>query len=566
MRDFKLCKSCFEDYHNPLSRRYHAQPTSCKECGPRLGLRVEGLGFRDEVDIYENVAGLLKDGKIGAIKGVGGFHIVCDYTQKEVVKKLREFKNRPTKPFAIMFKDLEMIKSYVGEITKEEKELLLSKASPIVIINRVGCLLAYTPFYHLLFEKLDRPIVATSANLGGEPIITDVKDIEKKLPFLEFVVDYNRDIINAIDDSLTQVIDKNIQVLRLARGYAPKEINLPFKLDKKVLAVGANQKSSIALAFEDKIILSSYIGDLNSLNSFEFFERTLQTFKRFYDFEPDVIVCDKHPNYETTKWAKRQNKELFEVQHHLAHIYSVKAEFNLKGDYLGFSFDGTGYGDDKTLWGGEVFVGDERKYYFKPLKLLGGEKAIKEPRRVALSMLFSKYSLKEVLEMDFEFLNTFSKSELKMLYLSWKKGLNSPLSSSVGRLFDGVASFANLCHFQTFEGEAGLECEKAYNSTCQDSFDYSIVDGNIDIEFDFFDKDIVSKFINTLVKIITKITLLEKKEIILSGGVFQNKTLLEILIKKLKEKNIKYYHNQTTPTNDQGIALGQVWYYLKSCE
>ncbi len=564
MKDFTLCDSCFEDYHNPLSRRYHAQPTSCKECGPRLELRVEGLGFRDEVDIYESVAGLIKDGKIGAIKGVGGFHIVCDWSNKEVVKRLREFKNRPTKPFAIMFKELEMIKEYVGEVSGEEKELLLSKEAPIVIINRVGCLLPYTPFYHLLFEYLDTPILATSANLGGEPIITKVEELEEKLPFLEFVVGYNREIVNAIDDSLTQIVDKNTQILRLGRGYAPKEITLPFKVSKKILAVGANQKSSIALAFENKIVLSPYIGDLNSIKSFEFFERTLESFKRFYDFEPDVIVHDKHPNYETTKWAKKQEKELFEVQHHLAHIYSVKAESGLEGEYLGFSFDGTGYGDDGSLWGGEIFIGDERRYYFKPIKLLGGEKAIKEPRRVALSMLFEKYSLEEILEMDFEFLKTFSQSELEMLYFSWQKGVNSPLSSSVGRLFDGVASFANLCHFQTFEGEAGLECEKVYDSRVGESFNYKIEYGEIDIDFDFFDRDIVTKFINTLVKIICDIAILEDREVILSGGVFQNSTLLEYLVLKLKELGIKYYYNSTTPINDQGIALGQIWYYMNN--
>ena len=561
MKDFKLCDSCDEDYHNPLSRRYHAQPTSCKKCGPKLELIAKSEKLIVD-DIYLSVAKFIKNGKIGAIKGIGGFHIVCDWTNKEVVKKLREYKKRPTKPFATMFKDLQMIKKYVGDILPEEEKLLLSKEAPIVIINRIGCLLPYTPFYHLLFKYLDKPIIATSANLGSEPIITKLEDLEKKLPFLEFVVDYNREIVNAIDDSVTQIVDKNIQVLRLSRGFAPKEIALPFKLDKKILAVGANQKSSIALAFDNKIILSPYIGDLNSLKSFEFFERTLHSFQRFYDFVPDIIVCDKHPEYETTKWAKKQGVELVKVQHHLAHIYSVKAEFGLREDYLGFSFDGTGFGDDETLWGGEIFVGDERKYHFKPIKLLGADKAIKEPRRVALSLLFSKYSLDEILKMDFEFLKTFKESEIKMLYLSWQRGLNSPLSSSVGRLFDGVASLANLCHFQTFEGEAGLECEKVYNKNIDGSFDYTIKNGLTEIEFDFFDKDIVTKFINTLVKIILNISKEEQKEVILSGGVFQNKTLLEKLINELKRSNITYHHNQTTPTNDQGIALGQLWYYM----
>jgi hydrogenase maturation protein HypF len=313
-------------------------------------------------------------------------------------------------------------------------------------------MLPYTPLHFLLFEHLDTPIVATSANLSGEPIITDVKELEEKLPFLEFVVDFNRDIVNAIDDSVVQVVDDDIQILRLARGYAPKVLKLPKKIDKNILAVGANQKSTISIAFEDNLILSPYIADLDSIKSFSYFERTIETFKRFYDFSPDVVVCDKHPNYESTKWAKSFSPIM--IQHHKAHLASVKAEFRLSGDeYVGFIFDGTGLGSDDTLWGGEVFVDGERKYHFKPIKLIGGEKAIKEPYRVALSLLFEKYSLEEVLEFNLPYKN------IPLLYQTWKKELNTPKSSSVGRLFDGVASLAKLCDFQSYEGEAGLLTE-----------------------------------------------------------------------------------------------------------
>ena len=562
MSEFKMCPSCQEEYDNPLDRRYHAQPTSCHTCGPKLNTTIE------------QTAQKIKDAKIVAIKGIGGFHLVCDALNDEVVKKLREYKNRPTKPFALMCKDLKELKN-IAEISKKEKELLTSKESPIVIlkkhphalvskfvapnIDRVGCFLPYTPLQHLLFRYLKNPIVATSANLGDEPIITDAKDIELKLPFVEHVLDFNRDIVNAIDDSLTQIVDNKIQILRLARGYAPKSMKLPYKLDKKILAVGANQKNTISLAFGDTLIISPHIGDLNSLKSFDFFTRTLETFKRFYDFEPDIIIHDKHPNYETTKWAKKQNKKLFEVQHHLAHIYSCKAEFGLSGEYVGFSFDGTGYGDDGTIWGGEVFVGDERKYHFKPIKLLGGEKAIKEPRRVALSMLFDRYSLDEVLEFDLP----FSKNEIKLLHQSYAKNLNAPLSSSLGRVFDGVASLAGLCDFQTYEGEAGLLCESIYDATCQDSFSFNTKDGVIEIDFDFFDNDLVSKFINTIVEIVLYIAKKESLDVILSGGVFQNKTLLELIIKRFKKENITYHYQQYTPINDSGISLGQIKYFLE---
>lgn len=587
MQKFKMCSSCEEEYTNPLNRRYHAQPISCNECGPVLSLfKGEKKVEIDEKNIIEKAATLINDGKILAIKGIGGFHIVCDASNDEAVKKLREFKNRPTKPFALMCKDLKQIKS-LSEVNEKEEQLLTSKEAPIVIlkkltcnhissllapnIDRIGCFLPYTALHHLLFAHLQNPIVATSANLGDEPIIIKAEDIFKKLPFVDFTLDFNREIINGVDDSLVQVVDSKIQILRLARGYAPKVIKLPFKSEKKILAVGANQKNSVAFVMDDNIILSPHIGDLNSLEAFGFFERTLESFKRFYDFEPEIIVHDKHPNYETTKWAKKQNKKLLEVQHHLAHIYACKAEFGLSSDYLGFSFDGTGYGDDGTLWGGEIFIGDKRKYSFKQIKLLGGEKAIKEPRRVALSMLFDKLSLEEVLKLELDVIKSFSKDEIKMLNQSYVKNLNAPKSSSVGRMFDAIASFSNIAQTISYEGESGLLCESFYEAEIKKEFNYTIKGGIIDINIvkelltnKLNKTEIISMFINTLVKIVLKIAKKEKLEIILSGGVFQNKTLLELIIKDLKKENIRYYHQRQTAINDGGIALGQAYYALKS--
>lgn len=614
MSVFDMCKSsdvsgkdetllgCEDEYNNPLSRRYHAQPISCNRCGPKLELMLsnEKLEVSDDAK-FEKIAELIKNGKIGAIKGVGGFHIVCDATNSKTIEKLREHKNRPSKPFAIMCKDIHQVIN-IASVNEKEEELLISKEAPIVIlkksvfsyvklskllapnIDRIGCMIAYTPLHHLLFEHLENPIVATSANLGDEPIITKKEEIVSKLPFVDFVLDFNREIINGVDDSLLQVIDDKVQTLRLARGYAPKVIKLPFKSDKKILAVGANQKNSIAFVMQDNIILSPHIGDLDSLEAFGYFERTLETFKRFYDFEPDIIVHDKHPNYETTKWAKKQNKELVEVGHHLAHIYACKAEFGLNGDYLGFSFDGTGYGDDKvngearecalgcgTLWGGEVFVGDERKYHFKPIKLLGAHKAIKEPRRVALSMLFDKLSLEEVEKLDLACVKEFPDTELKILHQSHTKNLNAPQSSSVGRIFDAIASFSDICQSISYEGESGLLCESYYDEEIENSFEYIIENGVIDIKIvefvlnNAYDKKLLnSMFLNTLVKIIIDISKKEKLEVIFSGGVFQNKTLLELLAWALEEENITCHFQQQTAINDGGIALGQAYYILKN--
>ncbi|MFA6138334.1 MAG: carbamoyltransferase HypF [Sulfurimonas sp.] len=580
---------CEEEYKNPLNRRYHAQPISCNNCGPSLRLTVKNVALKiSDDEKFRKLAEFIKDGEIVAIKGIGGFHIVCDATNDEVISKLREFKNRPTKPFAIMCKDIVQISS-LACVNEKEEELLVSKEAPIVIlkkslfsyvklskllapnIDRVGCMLAYTPLHHLLFKHLNTPIVATSANLGDEPIITGIEDIFTKLPFIDYVMDFDRDIVNGVDDSLLQVINGKTQTLRLARGYAPKVIKLPFKSEKKILAVGANAKNSIAFVIDDNIILSPHIGDLESPKAFEYFERTIETFKRFYDFEPDIIVHDKHPNYETTKWAKRQGKELLEVGHHLAHIYACKAEFWLSGDYLGFSFDGTGYGEGGMLWGGEVFVGDKRKYHFKPIKLLGAEKAITEPRRVALSMLFDALSLEEVQELHLQVVKSFSHAELKILHQSHTKNLNAPQSSSVGRIFDAIASFSDIAQTISYEGESGLLCESYYDENIAKRFDYVITDSVIEIKIveyilnnKFDKKELNSMLINTLAEIIINISKKEKLEVILSGGVFQNKTLLGLTAKRLEKENIIYFYQQQTAINDGGIALGQAYFCIKN--
>lgn len=581
MDKFTMCDSCEEEYTNPTNRRYHAQPISCNDCGPKLNLLNHSN--LSQIQMIEKTAQYIKEGKIVAIKGIGGFHIVCDASNDEVIQKLRTYKNRPHKPFALMCKDIEQINK-IANISKIEQEILESKEAPVVLlekkkneivsnyvalgINKIGCFLPYTALHILLFKYLNTPIIATSANLGGEPIITNAQDIQEKLPFIDHILDHNREIINAIDDSVVQIIDNKMNILRLARGYAPKVITLPKKSDKNILAVGANSKNTIALAFDKNLVLSPYIGDLNSLVSFEFFERTIQTFQRFYDFDPDMIVHDMHPNYETTKWAKSQEKPLYEVQHHLAHIYAVKAEHNLEDkNYIGFSFDGTGYGLDGSLWGGEVFVNDERMYSFKKNKLLGGAKAIQEPRRIALAMLFDTLSFEEIKKLDSPVVNAFKSSELELLYQSYKKNLNTFETSSVGRLFDAVASFGDMIQIITYEGQSGLLCENAYDSSIKNCFEYEIINGIIDINIvDFilansFDEKLLSSMlINTLTQIVTDISNKSEYDVILTGGVFQNKTLLEKILQKVKNKTCHF--NQTVPSNDSGIAVGQLYKYL----
>ncbi len=572
MQPFVMCDACKEEYNDPASRMFHAQPVGCNECGVEVRLYVGERTFQQNA--IQKCAQLIQSGKIGAIKGVGGFHLVCDATNEAALKRLRSYKSRPSKPFALMCKDLTQVQT-LAYVSKEEAALLQSKEAPIVLlqkredspvaqevapkISRIGCMVASTPLHLLLFQHLDMPIVATSANLGGEPIVTTKEMVKTKLPFVEFILDYNRDILNPIDDSVVQLVDGQMMILRGARGFMPMYIPLERELHARYLATGANQKSTIALAFGKSMVLSPYIADLDSVESIEHFRNMIANFKRFYDFEYDCVVCDMHPEYESTKIAHELSDTPIAVQHHKAHLNAVKAEYGLSGDaFCAFIFDGTGYGEDGTLWGGEVFVGEKRAYRFKPLRLLGGEKAIKECYRVALAKLFESHSLSEVLELKLDVVQRHKK-RIPLLYTMYERELNAPLSSSVGRLFDMVAAFANLCDEQSYEGEAGLLCESVYDASCKEHFEFVIENGEIEIGFVYDDALLVTKFMNTLVEIIVHIAKKEALAVLLSGGVFQNKTLCELLSKRLKEEAIPYYMNRRIPPNDSGVSIGQLY-------
>mgnify|MGYP001818855375 FL=1 len=333
------------------------------------------------------------------------------------------------------------------------------------------------------------------------------------------------------------------------------------------------------MIFDDILILSPHIGDLNSLEAFEYFERTVETFKNFYEFEPEVIVYDKHPEYMTTKWAKtlkidQPNLHCIELQHHYAHILSVMAEFQLENKVLGFSFDGTGYGDDGTIWGGEVMIADSQHYdrivSIAPFKLLGGEKAIKEPRRSALALLFETYTLDELETLRSTTLAQFTKDEITMLHHAWKQGINAPLCSSMGRLFDAVASLAGVVHLSSFEGESGLIMEQYVDKNITDVFPFEINNGIIDLQpmikvmVQMEDqKEIISTFFNTLVEMIIRVADVHPTlPLVFSGGVFQNRVFVEMISRRCKDENLVYYFNSETAINDGGIALGQVWYAL----
>lgn len=591
MSSFELCPVCKKEYNDPKNRRYHAQPICCPSCGPQITLYDnENKVLKTSIDAIKEIALKIKLGDVVAIKSLGGFHLVCDATSNYAVNKLRQRKNRPTKPLAVMFKTLESIKQ-TATLSLKEEEVIISKEKPIVLvkkkessflassvapkIDRIGVFLPFTPLHHLLFDYLDTPIIATSANISDEPIITKKDELYKKLSFVfDYVLDYNRAIINACDDSVVQVVNDRIFSLRKARGYAPFFFQLPSPVKKKILAIGANQKNTIALYVDDTVIVSPHIGDLNSIESMSFFENTIETFERFYNFKPEVIVCDKHPNYETTKWAKEQNIPVVQIQHHYAHVLSCMAQYNLEQKVLAFAFDGTGYGDDGNIWGGEVFLASKKEYvrikHFEYFKLLGGEIAIKQIKRLGLSLLFENYSLQELFSLDNPCLKAFSNKEVELLHAVWNKELNAPLTSSVGRLFDAICSLAGIEQNVSYEGESGLLIEQAYDETIEDAYSYVINSDTININEAIKellkDEDasvICSKFINTLVNIITDICeVYPTLDVVFTGGVFQNKTLLEKVCKKLDGMNRKYYYSKDIPLNDAGIALGQIYSLL----
>lgn len=581
MQKFKMCSECESEYSDKLNRRFHAEPISCPNCGPTLLLfdkKFNSIAKQNEA--ITKVINLIKDGAIIALKGYGGFHLICDGLNEEVISRLRKIKNRKYKPFALMCKSVSEVEKYAN-LNKREKEILTSPIAPIVLlqkrvsnlpeliapnIDKLGIFLPYTPIHYLILKELNSPLIVTSANIGGEPIISDIDEF-KNLNLCDYILNYDRDIINPCDDSIMMVVKDKSFVLRRGRGFAPSNIKL--SVNKNILALGANQKSSIAIGFDNNTIVSPYIGDLDTIKSVELFNTTINQFKNFYNLTFDTLICDKHPNYESTKWAKSQNKNLFQIQHHYAHALSVMAEHNLNEKVLAIIWDGTGFGDDGKLWGGEFFIADlsgyERVLHFDNLKLIGGLKAIREPRRVALSILFDIYD-KEAISLDNHTINAFSKIELENLYLMYSKNLNSPLSSSVGRIFDAIASISGILQVIDYEGEAGVLMEKFYDDKIKSFYEFKIKNNIVqyknifhEILIDKEPKVIVSKFINSLIELILNISNRYDLPIVFSGGVFQNRVLLNLLIFRLKDKRI--YFNQNFPSNDGGISLGQMVFF-----
>jgi hydrogenase maturation protein HypF len=587
MKDFIMCPECKREYTNPDDRRFHAQPNACPLCGPEAFLTDsdgEILG-RGKHAIKEAVS-LLSRGGIIALKGIGGFHLICNALDDGAVNTLRRRKRRSLKPFAVMFRGISELAEYTLPTVLEES-ILLSPARPIVLVKRkgpllessapglerVGAFLPYSPLHLLLLSETSFPLVATSGNLSDEPIVKDNDEALERLGGLaDAFIMHDRPIRRRCDDSVVKVVAALPQIIRRSRGYVPLPVRLPFRLKRKVLALGAHEKNTVSIGMDDRIIPSQHIGDMDTPESMENLEAIVNDLCSLYSFEPDVVVYDLHPGYSTRKWAlKNFPHKTIGLQHHHAHILSCMAEHGLSESVTGIAWDGTGYGEDGTLWGGEFLNsrldGFERIFHFRHLILIGGERAVREPRRVALSILFDLFG-ENIPESMNHITSEFNDTELAILYRAYRDRINSPPSSSAGRLFDAVSSIIGLLQVCDYEAQAAMMLEDRYDPSVRDYYDYSVTGRIIDWRplfhgiIDEVDrKRIPSRFINTLAVIAADIAGRCGNDLVcLSGGVFQNDPLTERTVAELGKKGFRVFTHRNIPSNDGGISIGQAVY------
>ena len=599
MRNFQMCEDCQQEYDNPTNRRFHAQPNACPVCGPQVELLNSKKEKLDTIEPIIKTIELLKHGYVFAIKGLGGFHLTVDAENNDAVIRLRQRKNREEKPLAIMSADLNRIHQF-AHISPEEEALLTSPQRPIVLLKKkvpnmiadqvapknpnIGVMLAYTPLHYLLLDDEEiLALVMTSGNLSEEPIVIDN---DEAFELLDKIADYflihNRDIYLRSDDSVVRKIDSETRIPRRSRGYVPQPIFL-HKEFPKILACGAELKNTICLTKGKNAFISQHIGDLKNMESYEFFDLTVRHLKRILDIEPEIIAYDLHPDYLSTRYALEQSgAELIGVQHHHAHIASCMLEHGFEEPVMGLSFDGTGYGLDGNIWGGEVLLVDEAKFSrlanFDYVSMPGGDMAIKEPWRMAISYLHYVYK-DNFWNLKLPLFYQFKENKIRFIVNMIDKGLNCPKTSSLGRMFDGISSLLGICNHSTYEGQAAIMLEMEINDQRTDEFynyEWSkgkesylisptpIIQGIVNDFMSGIGSNLISyKFHLTLIKLFTDLCFQLKKQtgidkIVLSGGVFQNANLLAGLSRELRIKGLNVFSHSKVPTNDGGIALGQV--------
>jgi hydrogenase maturation protein HypF len=636
MSVFQLCAECNEEYHNPEDRRFHAQPNACPVCGPHVELIVKnknnppspaftkgGMGGlldkTPKVDEKENpikeTIRLLKEGYIVAIKGLGGFHLACDASNEEAVNMLRLRKRKSNKPFALMAPDVRTVRKFCN-VSSEEENLLVSIKRPIVLLTKkgnllpegvspknpcIGFMLPYTPLHYLLFyyplnSEFRTPnserrtnfdaLVMTSGNISEEPIVTDNEEAFTKLSGLAdaFLV-HNRDIFMRVDDSVVRVMPDNssLEFIRRSRGYVPDPITL-HEDGPDVLGCGADIKNIFTLIKGNFAIPSQHIGDMENYETLQFFEESLRNLKDVYRVNPVALAYDLHPMYLSTQWALRQeNIQKIGIQHHYAHVASVMAEKGIKEKVIGVSFDGTGYGTDGNLWGGEFLIADiegfTRVGHVKYIPLPGGEVAVREPWRIAVSLIKDVVGDKTIPYLQsIGFIDKYGDKKIRDILKIIDNRQFSPLASGAGRLFDAVSALTGVCDKNTFEGEAAIALEAITRPGIVDDYPADIQSKN-PLEVDFSQtvlkiigdlsegesKDIISsKFHNTMVTVIARVVkklsqVYSINDVVLCGGVFQNMYLLERSMSSLASSGMKVHIHDKVPTNDAGISLGQAY-------
>ncbi len=663
MRRFALCPACQAEYDDPANRRFHAQPNACPVCGPSLtyvdggprttdgrpltaddgptitddgtrisehALRITHYALRSaptgDAALHAAVTALLA-GHILAVKGLGGFHLMVDARNEAAVSRLRERKPRRDKPFALMARDLEQVRTLV-ELAPEAAALLQAPESPIVLLpkrehaplaanvapgnSNLGVMLPYTPLHHLLLSELGFPVVATSGNLSDEPICTDETDAISRLGHIAdtFLI-HDRPIERHVDDSVAWIIDGEPRLLRRARGYAPLPVLLP-EPAPTLLAVGAHLKNTVALSVGKRVFISQHIGDLETAEAMAAFERVIADFLRLYEAEPVAIAHDLHPDYLSTQWAKEVagsrlrpdglkpeglkvegwgssstfnlQPSTMSVQHHHAHLASCLAENGIKGTAMGVIWDGTGYGADGTIWGGEFLLGDAsdftRMAHLRPFRLPGGDAAVHEPRRVALGLLWELMGEAVLDRTDLAPIRALSVPERRLLGQMLAKGVNAPITTSAGRLFDGLAALLDLHQTVTYEGQAAMALEYVADPEVVEGYGLKVAGSQpstfnlqpatvdwlplleavlADLARDVPVSTIAARCHNALVEAIVAVAqAVGESRVALSGGCFQNRLLTERAAQRLRQAGFEVILHRLVPPNDGGISLGQI--------
>lgn len=599
LRTFELCGACQAEYADPDNRRFHAQTIACPDCGPRVWLEdAAGCSGHEQYAAILAAAAALRDGQVIALKGLGGFQLLVAAGNEAAVNGLRERKRRPAKPFAVMAPDLAWVAQHCW-LTPHERELLCSGAAPIVLLPRrasrgdappavagavapenplLGVMLPTTPLHHLLTAAFAGPLVATSGNISDEPLVASNASARERL---RDVADqwllHDRDIAWALDDSVVRVVAGRPLLLRLARGYAPQSVALAAPA-APALALGGQLKAALAVTLRDRIVLGPYIGDLHTPRARRRFQHELDGLCKLHGITPTSLACDEHPDYYTSGVAHTRSEAVVRVQHHLAHVLACVADNALVGPVLGVAFDGSGYGGDGTVWGGEFLrvdgVNVRRIAHLRPFALPGGERAVREPRRAAAGLLFELLGESVFDEGDFAPLAGMPAAERRIIRRMLARGINSPRTSSIGRLFDAVASLLDLVQFSRYEGHAAMALEFAldatpaaagYPMTLSEHDGASVLDWAplvyallADIRRGAALAHIAAAFHNALAAgIVAVADRVGERQVVLSGGCFQNRYLSEQTIAALRAAGFDVHWHRHVPPNDGALALGQ---------